>query len=202
MAILLTKIGPVVLPVARREQHVFSADLTENPVETGASVTDNYIKKPRQLTLEVAADAPQIIWQVLKRVREDARPFNVVTGLDVYQSMMIKDVSVERDFSSARILSGSIQLQEVIFAETARIAVEANQTPKESKAGGATKPTSENTPEDSDTQERAADTTHRGDNPTNDAPTDGDGAEATKNRSILSGILNPSDPDADASVPR
>lgn len=201
-AILLSPAAPLMVPVTKSEQHVLSAEITENPIETGANVADHYIKKPFQLTLEVATEAPQIVWQTIKFIRDDGRPFTVVTGLDVYPDMLIKDVSVTRDFNTSRILSGSIQLQEAIFATTARIVDPGAEASPQSTAGGATRPEATNTPDGTPVQEQAADTVHRGDSPTVEAPTEGTSPAAERNRSILKGILNPSDPRQHASVPR
>lgn len=187
---LLSPAIPLILPVSIREQHVFSMEMTENPVETGASLNDHYIRKPRELTLEVAAEIPQLVWQAFLRIRNDARPFTVVTGLDIYRNMLVKDVSVSRTKDNAKIFSGTIALKESIFARTARTAATgASETEAASERGGAKRPTARNTPSGTPTQDRATSTVHRGDNPTAIAPTEGNSPEAVQNRSILKGIL-------------
>lgn len=190
-AIIISPAGILPLPVTVSEDHVMTAEISENPIETGASIADHAYNKPRKLTLDVAQAAPQATWLIIKRLMQDRRPFTVVTGLDVYRNMLVKDVSSPRDAQSALIFSGSIQLQEAILVETSRFVVEGQGggASTNDTAGGASRPSAEKAAPDQTTQSRAAGTVHRGDSPTQDAPTTGTSPEAARNRSILSRVL-------------
>ncbi|WP_116082118.1 phage baseplate protein [Tropicimonas sp. IMCC34011] len=188
-AIIVSPVAVLPIPVTVSEQHVSTLEMTENPVETGASMVDHAYRKPRKITLDSALPLPQATWQVIKRIQQDRRPFTLVTGLDVYRSMLIKDVSVTRDPGSALILAASIQLQEALLVETSRFAVQGGTGAAPSTAGGASTPSAEKAASDTPTQSRTASTVHRGDTPLQDAVTEGPSPEAKRHRSILAGIL-------------
>ena len=55
----MTYIGEFLVDVATSEEHVDECDVTDNPVEAGAAITDNVRRRPRTLTLEcVVSDTP------------------------------------------------------------------------------------------------------------------------------------------------
>lgn len=112
-------IGPVPLDVIIREKHESELEITENAVERGAKITDHAYTRPKTLVLDVADGAAAATWQALKQLQASRIPFSLVTGLDVYQSMLIKRLSAERDAEFSRVLRGTVELQEIIIASSA-----------------------------------------------------------------------------------
>jgi len=113
----------IVVDATISEEHTSSCDLTENPVEDGAKVTDHVQLKPSELTIEgVISDSPlgyAIIGNIqnlvrsvatlfgrssrstdafnnLRKLQESRKPFTVITGLKRYTNMIMTDLSVPR----------------------------------------------------------------------------------------------------------
>lgn len=181
-------IGPVPVSVIMRETHRSSLGITENPIETGANVTDHSYVNPKQLTLEFADAFAAATYNALVRFQESRIPFYLVSGLFIYKNMLIKDLSATRDAGTSRILDGRAELQEVIIVSTAYTSTEAsaNDPQSQGKPGGtdstqSARPTSERAG-DAVTSDRAAGTTMRGD-------TAGSTPAPSENRSVLAGMF-------------
>ena len=101
-------------------------------------------------------------------------PFVIMAGLNIYKSMLIKDLRAERDQITSCILKGSALLQEVILVATAKTQTDDGGN----KAAGNGKSDSQ------PTKDRTDGTTTRGDQPTKPEP----------NRSILKRWLTPDTP--------
>ena len=138
-----SKIGPVAVTCIIREQHSSALGITELPIETGAKITDHSYVEPKRLELEFADEGAADTWNSLVRFQAKREPFDIVSGLYQYKSMLIKDLTAERDFTTSRILKGSATLQEVVLVKTARTGKKAdgNGTPKDKKTGDKTEPT-------------------------------------------------------------
>lgn len=184
-------IGPIPISVIMRERHESALGITEEPIETGAKVTDHSYVEPKRLTLEFADAGAAATYNALVRFQESRTPFTVVSGLFVYPNMLIKNLSATRDATTSRILDGKADLQEIIIVSTAYTMTEAEENSPQSKGlpGGkkstqSARPTSERAPAaavDSVTSDRTSGTVMRGDVPARTVP-------ANENRSLLSRI--------------
>lgn len=181
-------IGPIPVSVIMRETHRSSLGITENPIETGASVTDHAYVNPKSLSLEFADAFAAATYNALVRFQETRTPFTIVSGLFVYTNMLIKDLTATRDASTSRILDGRAELQEIIIVSTAYTSTEASANDPQStgQPGGANstqsaRPTSERAGNPV-TADQAAGTTMRGDAGTvTPAP--------AENQSVLAGMF-------------
>lgn len=192
-AILFSRfIGPVPVDVIMRELHRSSLGITENPIETGARVSDHAYVDPKRLVLEFASGYAAATYNALVRFQETRVPFTIVSGLFVYQNMLIKELSANRDAYSSRILDGRAELQEVIIVSTAYTASEGEDigTPSPGRSGG-TKSTQSARPiperaGDAITQDRASGTIMRGDSAEQSVSPS---SFSSANTSILQGLL-------------
>ena len=179
-------IGPIPVAVVMRENHRSSLEITENPIETGASVTDHAYIKPKSVTLEFADGNAAATYNALVRFQETRQPFTMVSGLYVYTNMLIKEITANRDVDTSRILDGRAELQEIIIVSTTYAASEAGDVQSNGKPGGtkstqSARPTTERAG-DAVTSDRAAGTTMRGDaGAVTPSP--------AENRSVLSGMF-------------
>ncbi len=185
-------IGPVPVSVFIKEEHETSLGITMIPIETGADVTDHAYIKPKKLTLQIGAENPADTWNALVRFQESRVPFVIVTGLTVFENMLIERLSASRDQQYSKVLYGIAELREIIIVDTSFASVSDADAPPAGKPGGSkssrsARPTSSRS-KDAVTADRAAGTTTRGDAPTKTAPTTGNSPEAKTNRSILSSI--------------
>lgn len=124
-----------------REGHVSELEVTDNPIETGAVVSDHAFMKPATLEFEGAVgdvwlygkdqngnpvtdlfqsstSRAAVAFARLLGLQRIAEPFSVQTGLKLYQNMVITSLSAEQDKDTAAILFFRAHLREVIRVST------------------------------------------------------------------------------------
>jgi hypothetical protein len=110
------------------EGHQRRADVTSNPVESGATIQDHVILQPETLSLEgFVSDTPaaplaaqwgrvQSTFEALDELWRAAEPLDVVTGRKTYESMVIVDLQLPRERPAS--MSFSIEMQHVTIVST------------------------------------------------------------------------------------
>ncbi len=114
-----------------RENHVLSLASTDNPVESGATITDNVVRKPNKLKLEggvsdiIAApglsfgpDRASVAWGEIIALMEDKTLVDAVTALHVYRNMIFSKVEAPVDVLTGRSLRFTVELKEILVATT------------------------------------------------------------------------------------
>ena len=157
MVFFNSRIGPVPLDVIISERHNSSIGITELPIETGAKITDHSYVEPKKLELSFADCGAALTYMALVRFQETRVPFSIISGLNIYTNMLIRDINAERDEQYSKILKGTALLQEVILVSTAKVA---------SEEGGSTKSPNTGTGKDNNTIDRTDGPKPRGDQPT------------------------------------
>lgn len=148
------------------EDHSFDTAITDEPVDTGVSLTDHAFDKPIKLSITAAvsdlpppgkendiyaAEGPSrslSAYAWLQRLRRAHEPFGVQTGLDFYPSMMISSLRVKKDVTHANLLYFTVELKEVIWASTGAVFYSAK--PKTKRAATAKKDDGEKSGEETD----------------------------------------------------
>lgn len=126
------RVGVVELDVTLTENHTFNSRATNFPVETGGDVTDHIINDPDVLTLSgIVSDTPLNIFSFFTRsidafnrlvdLHERRVPVTVVTGLKVYQNMVMTTLDVPRNINTGQSLTFNITLQNIRFDSTAQL---------------------------------------------------------------------------------
>lgn len=113
------------------ESHMYEWALTDNPIESGAVVTDHIVAKPRTLTLRgVVTDTPLSVFDAVSRLREgmphteralnyfkklykDKPLLKIVTQLDTYSNMVITSLSIDRTPANISAMTFSATFREV-----------------------------------------------------------------------------------------
>lgn len=168
-------IGPVALQCILSEDHSSSIEITGNPIETGAEVNDHAYVRPKEVTLEIADGNAAAVHSALVAFQESRVPFVLVTGLRLYEDMLVQNINVFRDKDNFRILQGTIDLKQVIIVDTATAegsetsSTNSNGSAKKAKSGGdksrsAVTP-SKSSANNSTTADRTSGTVTRGDTP-------------------------------------
>lgn len=111
-------IGPVPLNVLISEKHTSDVEITSNPIETGAEVNDHAYVKPKEVELEIADANAAMTHAALVAFQESRVPFTLVTGLRVYNNMIIKGIDAERNKTWSKVLKATVRLKEVKIVET------------------------------------------------------------------------------------
>jgi len=126
------------LDAALRLEHTLESESSENTIEEGYIVSDNYTPKPQRLSLtgsvtdtpitylafspetfatsltNVFGPLPTHInaWFILKELWYSGIPFDVATGLDLYKSMVISRLTVPQDAMIGRQLLFTAELKQ------------------------------------------------------------------------------------------
>lgn len=166
-------IGPVPVNCILREKHTSEIEITSNPIETGAEVNDHAYIKPKQVVLEVADRNAAELYNTMVRFQESRVPFYMVTGLSVYEDMLIQSIDAERDKTYSTILKATVTCRQVIIVSTGSAPSEDSQSssgkdsgkPGGKKSQKAARPTKQGA-NNSSTADRASSTVQTGDNPT------------------------------------
>lgn len=128
------RIGPVPIDVILEEVHNSQLEITRNPIEFGADVTDHAYVQPKRLSMRGAVastpGSPGVLfglagtraagaWQQLLLLQALREPFSIVTGLKVYNDMLIESLEATRDPDKSFILDFRAELTEVIIVSSA-----------------------------------------------------------------------------------
>lgn len=134
------KIAEIEVDVSIAESHETDCDITENPVESGANITDHVQVKPAKLTIEgLISDTPIKFFQGIRSLFDDNRsrktyeelvaiqqerePIDIVTGLKKYSNMILKTLTVPRNADTGKALRFNAMFQEIIIVESTEISV-------------------------------------------------------------------------------
>lgn len=118
MSVFLSRsIGGVAVDVVINESHTSEVNIPKHPVERGVKVSDHVWRDPYKVELECIIDGPGIMgaYQALLDVQQEAEPFDFVTGLKVYDNMLIEGLYPTRDKEFGRVLKFNATLVEVII---------------------------------------------------------------------------------------
>ena len=118
MSVFLSRnLGGIPLDVVINENHTSEVNIPKHPVERGVKVSDHVWREPRDVEIECIIQGPGLMdaYQALLDLQEEAEPFDFVTGLKVYENMLIEGLYPVRDKDYGRVLKFSASLQEVII---------------------------------------------------------------------------------------
>ena len=105
-----------------------TADITEDPVESRATLTDHYQRKPRRIRLTAgtsdveagAGQRPVNAYKTIMGMMEDATVFSVATPYGLFRNMVIQSVTHKMDASTGTALVAALTVQEVFFRPVER----------------------------------------------------------------------------------
>jgi hypothetical protein len=122
-------IGGIFPDVVVEEEHLDELEITENPVEQNAAVTDHSYKRPVEVTIKAgfsnsslaAGGDPNYVIEMYEQfltLQASRQPFSIVTTKRIYSNMLIKRLQTRTDskWSNATILE--IACREVILVYT------------------------------------------------------------------------------------
>lgn len=135
-------IGAFVATVTIEEIATDDVEITQHPVQQGASIADHAYVKPATVTIKFMMgrdDAPlEETYAKLLALQASREPFDVVTGKRQYKNMLFKSLAQTTDRQTEHVLAVTAQLQEVRI-----VAVEVTSVPPrhKQKLPGKTGPT-------------------------------------------------------------
>lgn len=126
-------IGEFIGYVCLSEDGTDELEITQHPVQRGASITDHAYLKPFSVAIRFIYDANNgkpldELYQELRQLQNSREPFTIVTGKRVYKDMLFRALSVNTDVRTENVLSVSGDFQQVILVD-----VEQTNVPVRSK---------------------------------------------------------------------
>lgn len=137
------RIDLMVPDVVVSERHSDRLQITDHPVETGASVNDHAYKLPSEVVMECgfagggslldfadttglgmrALQSPKETYEQLLKLQASRQPMDVITGKRTYSNMLISGIEVITDHTTENVLRATLTLREVIITCTTSIQV-------------------------------------------------------------------------------
>lgn len=147
-----TNIGGYFFDGFSKVVHSRQVEITENPVETGASIVDHAYVKPAEVTITVLmSDVHQSMvagqfsggysrsvsaWAVLTKLQEDRIPMSVLTRLGLYSNMLITEIRADDTAETVHGLQADVTLKEIPIARVKTVKISsAPQTTVETEMG-------------------------------------------------------------------
>ena len=132
-------IGLLQVDAFTREVITFKSDVTENPIETGAIITDHVVNRPTGLRVNgtVRYQNRALAYNLLVSLHQRRQPVFVVTGLQTFLNMAITELTFPREVDSANSLEFTCEFRQLTFVSGATApAGEAGQSPATPSASG------------------------------------------------------------------
>lgn len=132
---IIRSMGGLVFDAVFEETHEADMEVTDNPVETGVVVSDHAFMKPLRVKisagvsdtpLAAVADDPfasdagrsRRAFELLTELQRRAEPFDLQTGLKLYENMVCTSIRTSQDKDSSGALLFTAELREVIIVYT------------------------------------------------------------------------------------
>lgn len=130
-------VAGVFLDATISEDHTYVSRVTQFPIENGRVITDHVINEPDTLSLTgIVSDSPLEIlspfnrsvdaFNRLIRIHELKERITVVTGIKVYDNMIMTSLSVPRNLESGQALTFVMEFQKVLLDSTVQLNLNAN----------------------------------------------------------------------------
>ena len=132
---IIRAMGGLVFDAVFEETHESELEVTDNPVETGVVVSDHTYMRPMTVSISAGVtDTPlaaaandqfasdsgrsRRAYDLLLELQKSGEPFDVQTGLRLYQNMVCKMVRTSQDKDSSGALLFTATLREVLIVYT------------------------------------------------------------------------------------
>lgn len=124
------------------EDSTDTLEITQHPVQQGATITDHAYKKPTELKIRMIMGPLKRplaeSYAILLKMQTDRIPMRVVTGKRTYNNMLIKILDQVTDKLTENILSVNISFQEIIIVQVTPSVVPKRSSQKRAAKTGAT----------------------------------------------------------------
>ena len=111
------------------------SETTDNPIESGAEVTDHIINRPIMLRMVCQIGGSTLLnftdrklegYEALKKLRDDKQPVTVVSGLETFSNMLINNINIDRNLQNASVLQFQIEFKQAKIVSSQRVDVSNN----------------------------------------------------------------------------
>lgn len=132
---IIRSMGGLVFDAVFEETHEADLEVTDNPVETGVVVSDHAFMKPLRVKISAGvSDTPLAVvtddpfasdagrsrraFELLTELQKRAEPFDLQTGLKLYENIVCTSIRTSQDKDSSGALLFTAELREVIIVYT------------------------------------------------------------------------------------
>jgi hypothetical protein len=153
---ILRSVGGLTFDATFEESHESELNVTDNPVETGVTVSDHAYMSPLRLTItagvtntplytpgsdQFASEVSRRIkaYELLTTLQRNAEPFDVQTGLKLYKNMLCLNVRTVDNKDNANVLDFVAELREVIIVNTQVVTYPPRREGKPARQAGKTR---------------------------------------------------------------
>lgn len=153
------KLGLFTFDAAIDENHNFSSEVTDDPVEEGSNVTDHKKLNPNRITITgLVSDTPigdELInirqnsgnaspsvqaLEFLLAINESKEPVKVFTTLRPYSSMVLENLSIPKNAETGKSLQFTANFKEIKFVSNNKTTVRVKLPRSKKKANRGHKP--------------------------------------------------------------
>lgn len=138
----LVMIDDFLMDVVLHEDHKFESDVTEYPVESGSTISDNVRPRPIVITMEClvsnspigflssrhpnapgggSSDPADDAYEHLQKIRDRRNPVTIRTSLRTFDNMVLKDLSIPRSQGRGDELRFTATFQQIITVTNKRV---------------------------------------------------------------------------------
>jgi len=119
-----------------RENHTYPNEVTSEPVESGADITDHVLVKPIEVTIEgVVSDTPtgdaadargvdtvpsEDALQILEGISNNREPVVIESSLRVFEDMVLENLDIPRDARTGAALQFAARFRQIILVTNDR----------------------------------------------------------------------------------
>lgn len=150
---IIRSLGGLVFDATFKEDHEVSSTVTDNPIETGVSVSDHMYQNPTKYTLNAAVSNAAVhgedtfvsnvsrvaeAYKQLRALKDAAEPFDIQTGLTLYNNMVCLSIKVTQDKDTSQVLDFTAELREVIIVSTETVSYTPRKGATKRQAGKVT----------------------------------------------------------------
>lgn len=109
------------------ETHTHEAIVTMHPIEAGSTITDHVQLSPKAVSMEGVVVAGDLrvgeAYALLLEIFESRTPFDLITGIRVYTSMLFTRFAMVRNKGTGSVLRFNAELRQITFATSQTVAV-------------------------------------------------------------------------------
>lgn len=132
------KIGPINVQVVTNESTTDKLQITQQPVQQGASITDHAFKEPTQFSMTALFKDNSLIsgllntftgnglsklYQDLLDLQNSRVPFDIITPKRIYRNQLFASLSQTTDKATENCLSVTMSFQEIIIVSISVVTV-------------------------------------------------------------------------------
>jgi hypothetical protein len=153
-------IGAFKATITVEENALDELEITEHPIQQGASITDHAYSRPSLITISVLCnddDAPlSETYAKILSIQSSRSLLKVITGKRIYRNMLVRSIEQKTDIENEKILNLSVQLQQVIIATLASASVPPRNRMGNAKKTGSTENAGQKRAEPAQSQNRSS----------------------------------------------